>query len=116
MEQELFPGILRLGRQEAKKRAVERLRAVMERLQEGMPQPEEQEALDAQGIALNRAIARLEEELNEVSTLSATVEEMALLLRRVDGDLQERGLYRYATDSPSRLRRRTPHSSSPLNS
>jgi DNA polymerase III delta prime subunit len=98
VEQELFPGILRLGNQEAKKRAVERVRAVMEQLQEGMPQPEAQAALDAQGIALHRETARLEEELNEVSTLSATVQEMALLLRRVDGALQERGLYRYATD------------------
>jgi hypothetical protein len=98
VEQELFPGILRLGRQEAKKRAVEQVRAVMEQLQEGMPQPEDQAAFDAQGIALNREIARLEEELNEVSTLSATVQEMALLRQRVESDLQERGLYRYATD------------------
>jgi len=98
VEQELFPGILRLGNQEARRRAVEQLRAVMERLQEGMSQPEEQAAFDAQGDALNREIACLEEELNEVSTLSATVQEMALLLRRVDADLQERGLYRYATD------------------
>jgi hypothetical protein len=98
VEQDLFPGILRLGNQKAKKRAVERLRAVMAQLQEGMPQPEEQAALDAQGITLNREIGRLEEELNEVSTLLATVEEMKLLRRRVDGDLQDRGFYRYATD------------------
>ncbi len=97
-EQELFPGILRMGSQAKRKESVDAFRQVLVGMQHGIPLPDDQAAFDAEGLALTRAIARLEEELAEVERLKATEREMALLLRRTDEQLQESGLYRYATD------------------
>ena len=98
LEQELFPGVLRLGSQKVRERSADYFKQVLTGLEKGMPAPADQAEFEAQGLALTRQIARLEEELAEVERVQKVAAEMGMLLRRTDEGLRESGLYRFATD------------------
>ncbi|MFZ5823434.1 MAG: AAA domain-containing protein, partial [Bacillota bacterium] len=112
--QELFPGILRLGNRDFRERTVAYMKQVLAGLEKGLPLPGDRAAFQAEGAALIRQIARLEEERAEVERLQATVDEMALLLRRTDEQLQSSGLYRYATDLAAQITEANAHQFQPI--
>jgi hypothetical protein len=103
LKEGLFPGILRLGSQQVRARSAAYFKEVLTSLTASAPPPGDQRQFEAEGLALNRTIARLEEELSEVRRLQTVADAMALLLRRTDENLRESGIYRFATDLAAQI-------------